>query len=68
MHDYDAAFKAGLIGEKQYEFGKEMNEKMTTGEDNIAWSIKNVDFVEQMCRFVADQLEVVKNNGNICSQ
>ena len=68
LNDYDAAFKAGLISEKQYEFGKKMNEKMTTGEDNIAWSIKDVDFVEQMCRFVADQLEVVKNNGNICSQ
>ena len=65
MHDYDAAFKAGLISEKQYEFGKKMNEKMATSED---YSIKNVDFVEQMCKFVADQLEVVKNNGNICSQ
>ena len=45
-----------------------MNEKMATSEDNVTYSIKNVDFVEQMCRFVADQLEVVKNNGNICSQ
>ena len=42
-----------------------MNEKMAISED---YSIKNVDFVEQMCKFVADQLEVVKNNGNICSQ
>ncbi len=68
LNDYDAALKAGLIDEKQYEYGKRMNEEMVTSTDDTTWSIKNVDFVKQMCQFVSDQLKAVKNNENIRNQ
>lgn len=68
LNDYDAALKADLITEKQCEFGKRMNKEIATSVDNTTWSIKNVDFVKQMCQFVSDQLKAVKNNENIRNQ
>lgn len=65
LNDYDATLKAGLINEKQCEFGKKM---IATRVDDIGWSIKDVDFVKQMCQFVSDQLKAVKNNENIRNQ
>lgn len=57
--DYETARKYGLLSDNEYLLQKAIYEKWNPG------TIKDVEFVKDNCKLIADQLKVIKNGGSI---
>ena len=61
-NDYEMSRKYGMLSDNEYLIQKSIYEKYNSFEYN---TIKDIEFVRDNCKFIANQLEIIKNGGTI---
>ena len=59
--DMDLALKYGLIDESKYEYAKQLEEIYASDKYS---SVKDLDFVRENCKIIAEQLYLIEKRGN----